>query len=288
MIILSNLKAEEYKNFEEIKKIREDGTEYWNARELSEVLQYKKWENFAKVIDRAKLACNNSGFEIQDHFPEVRKMVEIGSNTVRELLDYELSRYACYLIVQNGDPRKEVIALGQTYFAIQTRRQEVADYFNQLDEDNKRLVIRGDIKQWNQMLLEAAHNAGVITNQEYAEFQNAGYMGLYGGLTVDDIHERKKLKDNEKILDFMGSTELIANLFRISQTEEKLKKDKIHNCSKATSTHYEVGAKVRKAIEDIGGTMPEDLPTPEKSIKQVEKEQLKRLKDKKTKLMLDE
>ena len=288
MIILSNLKAEEYKNFEEIKKIREDGTEYWNARELSEVLQYKKWENFAKVIDRAKLACNNSGFEIQDHFPEVRKMVEIGSNTVRELLDYELSRYACYLIVQNGDPRKEVIALGQTYFAIQTRRQEVADYFNQLDEDNKRLVIRGDIKQWNQMLLEAAHNAGVITNQEYAEFQNAGYMGLYGGLTVDDIHERKKLKDNEKILDFMGSTELIANLFRISQTEEKLKKDEIHNCSKATSTHYEVGAKVRKAIEDIGGTMPEELPTPKKSIKQVEKEQLKRLKDKKIKLMLDE
>ena len=276
------------KSLEEIKKIREDGTEYWNARELSEVLQYKKWENFAKVIDRAKLACNNSGFEIRDHFPEVRKMVEIGSNTVRELLDYELSRYACYLIVQNGDPRKEVIALGQTYFAIQTRRQEVADYFNQLDEDNKRLVIRGDIKQWNQMLLEAAHNAGVITNQEYAEFQNAGYMGLYGGLTVDDIHERKKLKDNEKILDFMGSTELIANLFRISQTEEKLKKDKIHNCSKATSTHYEVGAKVRKAIEDIGGTMPEDLPTPEKSIKQIEKEQLKKLKDKKTKLMLDE
>lgn len=285
---MSNLQAEEYKNFEEIKKIREDGTEYWNARELSEVLQYKKWENFAKVIDRAKLACQNSGFEIDDHFPEVRKMVGIGSNTVRELIDYELSRYACYLIVQNGDPRKEVIALGQTYFAIQTRRQEVADYFNQLDEDNKRLVIRGDIKQWNQMLLEAAHNAGVITNQEYAEFQNAGYMGLYGGLTVDDIHERKKLKDNERILDFMGSTELIANLFRISQTEEKLKKDKIHNCSKATSTHYEVGAKVRKAIEDIGGTMPEDLPTPEKSIKQVEKEQLKRLKDKKTKLMLDE
>ena len=285
---MSNLQAEEYKNFEEIKKLREDGTEYWNARELSEVLQYKKWENFAKVIDRAKLACKNSGFEIQDHFPEVRKMVEIGSNTLRELLDYELSRYACYLIVQNGDPRKEVIALGQTYFAIQTRRQEVADYFNQLDEDNKRLVIRGDIKQWNQMLLEAAHNAGVITNQEYAEFQNAGYMGLYGGLTVDDIHKRKNLKDNEKILDFMGSTELIANLFRISQTEEKLKKDKVHSYSKATATHYEVGSKVRKAIEDIGGTMPEDLPRPEKSIKQIEKEQLKRLKDKKTKLMLDE
>lgn len=284
---MSNLQAEEYKNFEEIKNIREDGTEYWSARELSGVLQYKKWENFAKVIDRAKLACQNSGRDIDDDFPEVRKIVEAGA-LQKKVVDYELSRYACYLIVQNGDPRKEVIALGQTYFAIQTRRQEVADYFNQLDEDNKRLVIRGDIKQWNQMLLEAAHNAGVITNQEYAEFQNAGYMGLYGGLTVDDIHERKKLKDNERILDFMGSTELIANLFRISQTEEKLKKDKIHNCSKATSTHYEVGAKVRKAIEDIGGTMPEDLPTPEKSIKQVEREQLKRLKDKKTKLMLDE
>lgn len=284
---MSNLQAEEYKNFEEIKNIREDGTEYWSARKLSGVLQYKKWENFAKVIDRAKLACQNSGRDIEYDFPEVRKIIEAGA-LQKKVVDYELSRYACYLIVQNGDPRKEVIALGQTYFAIQTRRQEVAEYFNQLDEDSKRLVLRGDIKQWNQMLLEAAHNAGVITNQEYAEFQNAGYMGLYGGLTVDDIQERKKLKDNERILDFMGSTELIANLFRISQTEEKLKKDKIHNCSKATSTHYKVGAKVRKAIKDIGGTMPEDLPTPKKSIKQVEKEQLKRLKDKKTKLMLDE
>lgn len=284
---MSNLQAKEYKSFEDIKRTKEDGTEYWYARELSEVLQYKQWRNFLKVIDRAKLACQNSGRDIDDDFAEVSKIVEAGA-TQKKVTDYELSRYACYLIVQNGDPRKEVIALGQTYFAIQTRRQEVADYFNQLDEDNKRLVIRGDIKQWNQMLLEAAHNAGVITNQEYAEFQNAGYMGLYGGLTVDDIHERKKLKDNEKILDFMGSTELIANLFRISQTEEKLKKDKIHSCSKATSTHYEVGAKVRKAIEDIGGTMPEDLPTLEKSIKQVEKEQMKRLKDKKTKLMLDE
>ena len=284
---MSNLQAKEYKSFEEIKRTKEEGTEFWYARELSEVLQYKKWENFAKVIDRAKLACKNSGRDIDDDFPEVRKIVEAGV-LQKKVVDYELSRYACYLIVQNGDPRKEVIALGQTYFAIQTRRQEVADYFNQLDEDNKRLVIRGDIKQWNQMLLEAAHNAGVITNQEYAEFQNAGYMGLYGGLTVDDIHARKNLKDNEKILDFMGSTELIANLFRISQTEEKLKKDKIHSPSKATSTHYEVGTKVRKAIEDIGGTMPEDLPTPEKSIKQIEKEQLKRLKDKKTKLMLDE
>ena len=284
---MSDLNAEEYNNFEKIKKINKDGAEYWSARDLSKVLQYSKWENFSKVIDRAKLACKNSGFEVGDHFPEVRKIVKTGA-LERKIIDYELSRYACYLIVQNGDPRKEVIALGQTYFAIQTKRQEVADYFNQLDEDNKRLVIRGDIKQWNQMLVEAAHNAGVLTNEEYAEFQNAGYMGLYGGLTVDEIHKRKNLKETDKILDFMGSTELIANLFRISQTEEKLKKDKIKNANKATSAHYEVGARVRKAIEDIGGTMPEDLPTPKKSIKEIEKEQLKRLKKKKGNLMLDE
>lgn len=239
--------------------------EYWSARQLSEVLEYKKWENFSKVVDRAKLACQNSGQEIEYHFPEVRKMVEIGSDTKRQVLDYELSRYACYLIVQNGDPRKEVIALGQTYFAIQTRRQEVADYFNQLDEDNKRLVIRGDIKKWNQMLLETAHNCGVITNMEYAEFQNAGYMGLYGGLTVEDIHERKNLKDNEKILDFMGSEELGANIFRITQTEAKLKKDRVSNPKAATETHYKVGKKVRQTIKELGGTMPEELPTPEKS-----------------------
>lgn len=284
---MSNLKAKEYENFESIKVVREDGTEYWSARELSKVLQYEKWQNFSKVIDKSMLACKNSGGNIENDFTEVSKIVVTGA-TQRKVLDYELSRYACYLIVQNGDPRKEVIALGQTYFAIQTRRQEVADYFNQLDEDNKRLVIRGDIKQWNQMLLEAAHNAGVITNKEYAEFQNKGYMGLYGGLTVDDIHKRKELKANEKILDFMGSTELIANLFRISQTEEKLKKDKIKDKYTANDTHYEVGTKVRKAIEDIGGTLPEDLPTPEKSIKQVEKEQINKIKGKKNMTMVDE
>ena len=252
MIILSNLQAEEYKNFEEIKKRREDGTEYWNARELSKVLQYTKWENFAKVIDKARLACQNSGIENMYHFLEVRKTIQMPKNAQKVVIDYELSRYACYLIVQNGDPRKEVIALGQTYFAIQTRKQEVADYFNQLDEDNKRLVVRGDIKQWNQMLLEVAHNSGVITNQEYAEFQNAGYMGLYGGLTVEDIHSRKNLKDKEKILDFMGSEELAANLFRITQTEAKLKRENVKNKEKANQTHYTVGTTVRKAIENIG------------------------------------
>lgn len=285
---MSDLQAEEYKNFEEIKKVREDGTEYWNARELCEVLQYKKWENFAKVIDRARLACQNSGIEIMYHFLEVRKTIQMPKNAQKVVIDYELSRYACYLIVQNGDPRKEVIALGQTYFAIQTRKQEVADYFNQLDEDNKRLVVRGDIKQWNQMLLEVAHNSGVITNQEYAEFQNAGYMGLYGGMTVEDIHSRKNLKDKEKILDFMKSEELAANLFRITQTEAKLKRENVKNKEEANQTHYTVGTTVRKAIENIGGTMPEDLPTPEKSIEEVEKEQLKKLKNRKKKLMLDE
>ena len=211
------------------------------------------------------IACENSGHIIADDFPEVRKIVSAGA-TSKPVKDYELTRYACYLIVQNGDPRKEVIALGQTYFAIQTYRQEVADHFNKLDEDRRRLVVRGDIKQWNQLLAETAYDAGVITNEEFAIFQNAGYMGLYGGLDVDDIHRRKGLEVGQKILDYMGSTELIANLFRISQTEEKLRKDEITSAKAATATHYRVGKEVRGAIEKIGGTMPEDLPTSEKSI----------------------
>ena len=286
---MSSLKGKEYKRFEDIKHIREDGSEYWSARELAPALEYTKWENFHKVVKRAMIACENAGHSILDQFPEVRNLVE-GGVAPRKRLDYELTRYACYLIVQNGDPRKEVIALGQTYFAIQTYRQELADHYNQLDEDRRRLVVRGDIKQWNQLLAETAHDAGVITNEEFAIFQNAGYMGLYGGLDVDDIHSKKKLSAEQKILDFMGSTELIANLFRISQTEEKLRKDNIIGAEKATSTHYAVGREVRKAIEKIGGTMPEDLPTPEKSIQQIEKEQMERLKKKAKagKIMLDE
>ena len=286
---MKELKAKEYKRFEDIKRIREDGTEFWSARELASVLDYSKWENFSKVIKRAMIACNNSGHSVENDFPEVRKIVDAGISS-KPILDYELSRYACYLIVQNGDPRKEVIALGQTYFAIQTYRQEVADHFNQLDEDNRRLVIRGDIKQWNQMLAETAHNAGVITNEEFAIFQNAGYMGLYGGLGVEDIHKRKELEIGQKILDYMGSTELIANLFRISQTEEKLRKDQVKGAEIATDVHHNVGKEVRTAIEKIGGTMPEDMPKPDKSIQQIEKEQMARLKAKaqKGKLMLDE
>lgn len=286
---MSTLIAQEYKRFENIKRIRNDATEFWSARELAVALDYVKWENFSKVIKRAMIACENSGHNVADDFPEVRKIVDAGV-TSKSVIDYELSRYACYLIVQNGDPRKEVIALGQTYFAIQTYRQEVAQHFNQLSEDNRRLVIRGDIKQWNQLLAETAYDAGVITNEEFAVFQNAGYMGLYGGLDVDDIHEKKGLEVGQKILDYMGSTELIANLFRISQTEEKLRKDEVMGAKRATDIHYSVGKEVRTAIEKIGGTMPEDLPTPEKSIQQIEKEQMARLKAKakRGKLMLDE
>jgi len=284
---MSNLEAKEYTPFEEIKHLSDDGSEFWYARELAGVLEYVQWRNFAKVLERAMLACKNSGYEIDNHFADVSKIVEAGA-TSKPIIDYKLTRYACYLIVQNGDPRKEVIALGQTYFAIQTRRQEVADYFNQLDEDNKRLVIRGDIKQWNQMLAEAAHNAGVISNEEYATFQNAGYMGLYGGLRVEDIHTKKGLKKSEKILDFMGSTEMIANLFRISQTEEKLKKDNASTSDEANDIHFIVGKEVRGTIERVGGTMPEDLPLPAKSISAVEREQLKKLKDHPRNLMLDE
>ncbi len=287
---MSTLSAKEYKCFEDIKRVRPDGSEYWAARELAPVLDYAKWENFYKVIKRAMIACENSGRSTLECFPEVRKTSPMPNGGVKDILDYELSRYACYLIVQNGDPRKEVIALGQTYFAIQTYRQEVADRFNQLDEDSRRLVVRGDIKQWNQLLAETARNAGVITAEEFAIFQNAGYMGLYGGMTVDDIHRRKGLAIGQKILDYMGSTGLIANLFRISQTEEKLRKDQVSTSDAATAVHYAVGNEVREAIRKIDGTMPEDLPTPEKSIAQLEREQMERLKQKAIngQLMLDE
>ncbi len=285
---MASLDSKEYKTFESIKKVNEDGIEYWLARDLQVVLEYKKWENFSKVIDKAKLACKNSGYEVDEHFPDVRKTIDMPKTAKKSVIDYELTRYACYLIVQNGDPRKKVIALGQTYFAIQTRRIEVADAFNQLDESNKRLVVRGNIKQWNQLLAQAAHNAGVITDEEFAIFQNSGYMGLYGGRTVADIHAKKNLKENEKILDFMGSTELIANLFRISQTEEKLKKDNVSNKYEANNVHYEVAEKIRKAMIDMGATMPEDLPTPDKSIQVIEREEIAKLRSSRKKLMLDE
>ena len=284
---MAKLNAEEYKSFESIKQIRDDGIEYWLARELAPALDYLRWENFIKVINKAMIACKNSGHDVIYDFREVTKIVKAGA-TSKSVKDYELSRYACYLIVQNGDPRKEVIALGQTYFAIQTYRQEVADTFNQLDENNKRLVVRGNIKQWNQLLAEAAHNAGVITNEEFAIFQNAGYVGLYGGMDVQAIHNKKGLSVRDKILDFMGSEELIANLFRISQTESKLKRENIFGANEASNAHFQVGHEVRKAIERVGGVMPEDLPKPEKSIQAVEREEIRKLRESTKKLMLDE
>jgi len=285
---MEKLNSNEYKPFEESKQTDENGLEFWYARELQSILLYTEWRNFTKVMDRAILACKNSGFVVDDHFVEVNKTIEMPKTAKKSVTDYKLTRYACYLIVQNGDPRKEVIALGQTYFAIQTRRAEVADAFNQLDENNKRLVVRGNIKQWNQLLVEAAHNAGVITDEEFAIFQNSGYMGLYGGLTVADIHDKKGLDKKEKILDFMGSTELIANLFRISQTEEKLKRDEASTAEEANNIHYDVADKIRKAMIEMGATLPEDLPTPDKSIQVIEREEIRKLRDSKRKLMLDE
>ena len=212
---------------------------------------------------------------IQDHFPDVGKTIAMPKGATREINDIMLSRYACYLVVQNADSRKEVVALGQTYFAVQTRKQEIQDNFNKLNEDKKRLGIRNELKNHNTKLAETAHDAGVEQGKDYAVFQNKGYQGLYGGLTAKEIHERKELKKSHKILDHMGSTELAANLFRATQTEEKLRRENIKGKSNANKTHYEVGAKVRQTIEELGGTMPEDLPTPKKSIKKIEKEQKK-------------
>ncbi len=262
--------------FENIKHINEHGQEFWYARELQVVLEYTQWRRFEETIERARLACETSGNKIEDHFSDIGKMVEIGSNVEREINDVMLSRYACYLIVMNGDPRKEVIAVGQTYFAVKTRQQELIEHYEELTEDQKRLAIRREMTEHNKSLAEAAKMAGVVEPRDYAIFQNRGYQGLYGGLGAKDIHKRKGLKNGENILDHMGSTELAANLFRATQTDEKLRRENIRGKKAACDTHYEVGAKVRKTIKELGGTMPEDLPTPEKSVKQLEAEQKKK------------
>lgn len=266
----------EHLTFESLKHEAE-GSEFWYARELQPVLDYSSWDKFERVIKKAITACEGSGQSSEDHFSQVGKMVDIGSGAKRPTRDYKLSRYACYLIVQNGDASKPVIANGQTYFAIQTRRQELQDDngFQQLNEDQKRLMLRNELADHNKQLAAAARDAGVETDLDYAIFQNHGYKGLYGGLDNKAIHQHKGLKKSQKILDHMGSTELAANLFRATQTEEKLKRDQVSNKRQANQTHFEVGTKVRTTIKELGGTMPEDLPTPEKGIPQLARAQKK-------------
>lgn len=259
--------------FEQIKRIDEYGNEYWTARDISKVLDYSEYRHFLPVIERAKEACYNSGQMIADHFEDMLDMITTGKTAKREVESIKLSRYACYLIVQNADPSKEVVALGQSYFALQTRLQEISrtEQYNQLNtEDEKRIFLRNEMASHNIKLAAAAKEAGVIEPIDYAIFQNHGYMGLYGGLDAKAIHKHKGLKKSQQILDHMGSTELAANLFRATQTEEKLKRENIQGKAKANKTHYEVGKKVRNTIEELGGTMPENLPTAD-SIKKIEK-----------------
>ncbi|MDD3234698.1 MAG: DNA damage-inducible protein D [Candidatus Cloacimonetes bacterium] len=256
--------------FERLKKLNEFGSEYWLARDLAEALDYSQWRNFVNVIDKAKEACKNTGNNVLDHFAKVSKMISLPKTATREIDDIMLSRYACYLIVQNADPAKEIVALGQSYFALKTRERELDEEYQQLSEDKKRLAIRQELREHNKQLADAAKDAGIEDATEYAVFQNYGYMGLYGGLKAKDIHIRKGLKKSQKILDHMGSTELAANLFRATQTEEKLRREKVKGKKLANDVHYTVGKKVRETIEELGGTMPEDLPTPEESIAKIE------------------
>ena len=267
--------------FEAIRHLDQNGNEYWFARQLASLLDYVQYRNFLQVVQKAKEACRNSGHPEPDHFADVSNMVEIGSGAYRPVEDIQLSRYACYLIVQNADPAKPIIALGQTYFTLQTRRQELADaaQFGKLSEDERRLAIRNELTEHNKALSAAAKSAGVETPLDYAVFQDHGYKGLYGGLGAKDLHSRRGLKKSDKILDHMGSTELAANLFRATQTEEKLRREGLRGKTQANKAHHEVGSKVRQTIQELGGTMPEKLPTPEKSIKQIEREKAKQMPD---------
>ena len=272
---MNELELYKEKLFDDIKHIDEYGNEYWFARELQFILEYKRWDKFSNVINKAKISCIKSQYQINDHFLQVGKMVEIGSGVLKKIIDYKLSRYACYLIVQNADSSKEVVALGQTYFAIQTRRQEINDKeYELLTEDEKRIYQRNLTKKGNLSLNITAKNVGV---RNFDKFHNYGYKGLYNGETANDIAKRKNLRYREDILDNMGSDELIANLFRISQTEQKLRKDNILGEDNANNIHYNIGKNIREVIKKNGGIMPEDLPTPEKSLKQIEKEDKNKL-----------
>ncbi|MBI4325449.1 MAG: DNA damage-inducible protein D [Chloroflexi bacterium] len=252
--------------FERIRRTNPAGNEFWSSRDFAQVLGYTDYRNFEAVIEKARTACFNSGQRVEDHFVEITEMIEIGKGGQRAVRTVMMSRYACYLVIQNADPAKEIVAVGQTYFAVQTRRQELSD---QQLEDERRLLLRQEMKKHNVQLADAARGAGVIEPMDYAIFQNHGYAGLYGGLVAQDIHARKGLQKGQQILDHMGSTELAANLFRATQTEEKLRREKVTGKGKANQTHYEVGKKVRQTIKELGGTMPEELP-PAESIKKLE------------------
>ena len=263
--------------FESIKRIDENGNEFWCARELQKVLDYKEWRKFKGVIDKAMKACLISENNVLDHFVQLDKMIQLAKGAKRTILDYKLSRYACYLIVQNSDPRKEVVALGQTYFAIQTRKQELMERdYESLSEDEKRLYQRNLTRKGNYSLNQTAKKAGV---KNFDKFHNAGYRGLYNGETADDIAKRKGLRYREDILDNMCSDELIANLFRISQTNQKIKNDNIQGENNCNVAHYNMGRDIREFITNQGGTLPEDFPKPEKSLKELEKEYRSKLID---------
>ena len=266
---MNEIKEYTEKLFEDIKHIDDNGKEYWLARELQNILGYHQWRSLNDLIERAKVACQESKYNIDDHFAVQHKMIKLAKGATRNVVDYKLSRYACYLIVMNGNPKKEIIAIGQTYFAIQTRKQELSEKeYHELTEDEKRFYQRNLTRKGNYSLNIAARNAGV---KNFDRFHNSGYKGLYNGETANDIAKRKNLRYREDILDNMGSDELIANLFRISQTEQKLKNENIKLENKANKTHYEVGKEIRNTIEKLGGTMPENLPTPDKSLKELEK-----------------
>lgn len=261
--------------FESIKHINDAGQEFWYARELQTGLEYTEWRNFTNIIEKARTACTNAGILSEEQFVDINKSSPMPNGGIREIEDIMLSRYACYLIVMNGDTQKEVIAVGQTYFAVKTRQQELIDNYDTLSEEQKRLAIRSEMREHNKSLAEAAQMAGVVEPIDYAIFQNKGYQGLYGGLGKRDIAVKKGLAPTADILDNMGSTELAANLFRATQTDEKLRRENMKGKLAANAVHYQVGAKVRKTIAELGGTMPENLPTPGKSIKQIEKEHKK-------------
>jgi DNA-damage-inducible protein D len=264
--------------FEEIKQVDpETGSEFWSSRDFAKVLGYDSYRNFEPVIERAKMACEKSGHKIADHYVDSHTMITLGKGGQREVKVVLMSRYACYLAIQNADPNKEIVAAGQTYFAVQTRRQELSDE-EKLLEDQRRLIIRQDIRLHNAKLANAAMQAGVVDPRDYAIFMDHGYRGLYGGMGQAAIHKRKGLKKSQKILDHMGSEELSDNWFTRTQAEAKIRREGIQGKEAANQAHKDVGAEVRQTIKKLGGTMPEDLPTPPDSIRQLEAREKKKKK----------